>query len=163
MHSRLIWSSNDLNRGSYIFTVILVDFMASSCSFCIGWKKHSYCEILSKEYCVKKFWRIIQSSQKLILTIKTLPIAPSDRGLHRYHKARVMLLNLLPSTSRQFSLFDTQGGAGDARSDKLIGMLDGGNQNYGQGALCLAAESFERSWQMRQVICWLVIGRVGKD
>lgn len=67
-----------------------------------------------------------------------------------YHKAGVMLLDLLPRANRQFSLFDTEGGARDARSEKLMGVLDGINQRYGRGALRLAAEGVERPWQMRR-------------
>ncbi len=67
-----------------------------------------------------------------------------------YHKAGVMLLDLVPSTNRQFSLFDAQDVAGDARSERLMGVLDGINRRYGRGALRLAAEGVERSWQMRR-------------
>ena len=67
-----------------------------------------------------------------------------------YHKAGVMLLELSPRGNRQFALFDTQGGPGDARSEKLMGALDGINQRYGRSTVRLAAEGIERSWQMRR-------------
>ena len=67
-----------------------------------------------------------------------------------YHKAGVMLLDLVPQANRQFALFDTQGDAGDTRSAKLMGVLDGINQRYGRGVLRLAAEGVDRSWQMRR-------------
>ncbi len=67
-----------------------------------------------------------------------------------YHKAGVMLLDLRPAGNRQFSLLDGQGGAGDARSDKLMAVLDGINQRYGRGSLRLAAEGVDRSWRMRR-------------
>lgn len=51
-----------------------------------------------------------------------------------------MLLELSPRANRQFALFDTKGGASDARSAKLMGALEGINQRYGRGALRLAAE-----------------------
>ena len=67
-----------------------------------------------------------------------------------YHKAGVMLLDLVPRTSRQFALFDAQGGAMDGRSERLMGVLDRINGRYGRGALRLAAEGVDRSWQMRR-------------
>jgi DNA polymerase V len=95
-----------------------------------------------------------------------LPVASSDtrvltqwalRALRRiyrsgygYHKAGVMLLNLSPRANIQFSLFDAQGGAADTRSEKLMGTLDGINRRYGRGALRLAAEGVEKTWQMRR-------------
>lgn len=95
-----------------------------------------------------------------------LPVASSDtrvlarwalRALRRiyrpgygYHKAGVMLLNLSPRANRQFSLFDAQGGAADARSEKLMGALDDINRRYGRGVLRLAAEGVEKTWQMRR-------------
>ena len=67
-----------------------------------------------------------------------------------YHKAGVMLLDLRPVANRQFSLLDGQGGAGDARSDRLMAVLDGINQRYGRGSLRLAAEGVDRAWRMRR-------------
>jgi len=67
-----------------------------------------------------------------------------------YHKAGVMLLNLVPRTSRQFALFDAQGSAMDGRSERLMGVLDSINGRYGRGVLRLAAEGVDRSWQMRR-------------
>jgi DNA polymerase V len=67
-----------------------------------------------------------------------------------YHKAGITLMELRPRSNRQFSLFDGQGGAGDARSDRLMTVLDGINQRYGRGALRLAAEGGDRTWQMRR-------------
>ena len=49
-----------------------------------------------------------------------------------YHKAGVMLLDLVPAAKRQLALFDSQGGAGDARSGKLMVVLDNINQRYGR-------------------------------
>lgn len=67
-----------------------------------------------------------------------------------YHKAGVMLLDLVPAAKRQLALFVSQGGAGDARSGKLMAVLDDINQRYGRQSLRLAAEGVERSWQMRR-------------
>jgi DNA polymerase V len=67
-----------------------------------------------------------------------------------YHKAGVMLLNLVPRSSRQFALFGAQGGAMDGRSERLMGVLDSINGRYGRGILRLAAEGVDRSWQMRR-------------
>ena len=66
-----------------------------------------------------------------------------------YHKAGITLMNILPATNQQFSLF-ASGGAMDARSQKLMGVLDGINGKYGRGTLRLAAEGVEKVWQMRR-------------
>jgi DNA polymerase V len=42
------------------------------------------------------------------------------------------------------------GGQVDARSDKLMVILDGINKRYGRGALRLAAEGVDRMWCMRR-------------
>lgn len=66
-----------------------------------------------------------------------------------YHKAGVMLLDITPWGSQQFSLFAPSGVA-NARSGKLMEALDGINQRYGRGTLRLAAEGVEKGWQMRR-------------
>lgn len=58
-------------------------------------------------------------------------------------------MNIVPATSQQFSLF-ALGGAVDARSQKLMGVLDGINGKYGRGTMRLAAEGVEKVWQMRR-------------
>jgi DNA polymerase V len=80
------------------------------------------------------------------------------RAGYGYHKASVTLLDLHPQTSRQFGLFDGAGGATDARSEKLMRVLDGVNQRYGRGGLRLAAEGMGRAWR----IYHQVIQRVGQ-
>lgn len=66
-----------------------------------------------------------------------------------YHKAGITLMEIVPATNQQFSLF-ASGGAVDARSQKLMGVLDGINGKYGRGTLRLAAEGVEKVWQMRR-------------
>lgn len=66
-----------------------------------------------------------------------------------YHKAGVTLMDIVPATNQQFSLF-ASGGAVDARSQKLMGVLDGINGKYGRGTMRLAAEGVEKVWQMRR-------------
>lgn len=66
-----------------------------------------------------------------------------------YHKAGVMLLDITPKGSQQFSLFAPSGVA-SARSGKLMEALDGINQRYGRGTLRVAAEGVEKCWQMRR-------------
>lgn len=66
-----------------------------------------------------------------------------------YHKAGVMLLDIRPRGNQQFSLFAPSGG-GNARSGKLMEVLDGINQRYGRSTLWLAAEGVEKGWQMRR-------------
>lgn len=66
-----------------------------------------------------------------------------------YHKAGITLMNIVPATNQQFSLF-ASGGAVDARSQQLMGVLDGINEKYGRGTMRLAAEGVEKVWQMRR-------------
>lgn len=66
-----------------------------------------------------------------------------------YHKAGITLMNIVPATNQQFSLF-ASGGAVDARSQKLMAVLDGINGKYGRGTMRLATEGVEKLWQMRR-------------
>jgi DNA polymerase V len=66
-----------------------------------------------------------------------------------YHKAGVMLMELQPKANQQLTLFGG-GGASDARSERLMSVLDGINQRYGRGTVRLLAEGVERSWRMRR-------------
>lgn len=66
-----------------------------------------------------------------------------------YHKAGITLMNIVPATNQQFSLF-ASGASLDARSQKLMGVLDCINGKYGRGSLRLAAEGVEKVWQMRR-------------
>lgn len=80
-----------------------------------------------------------------------------------YHKAGVMLLDLVPAAKRQLALFDSQGGAGDARSGKLMAVLDDINQRYGRQSLRLAAEGSSALGRCGGVTCRRAIRRVGTD
>ena len=64
-----------------------------------------------------------------------------------YHKAGVMLANIVPEGSRQFSLLET---SESVRPARLMEVLDGINERYGRGTLRLAAEGVEKPWQMRR-------------
>lgn len=66
-----------------------------------------------------------------------------------YHKAGVMLMDIQAKANQQFSLFAASG-ATDARSERLMGVLDGINQRYGRGTVKLLAEGVEKSWRMRR-------------
>lgn len=66
-----------------------------------------------------------------------------------YHKAGVTLMNIVPRANQQFSLFMNERSS-NTGSEKLMGALDLINQRYGRGALRLAAEGIDRSWQMRR-------------
>ncbi len=66
-----------------------------------------------------------------------------------YHKAGITLMNILPRANQQFSLF-VPSSIANSRSEKLMGVLDGINQRYGRGALRIAAEGVEKTWQMRR-------------
>lgn len=66
-----------------------------------------------------------------------------------YHKAGITLMNIVPAANQQFSIF-AGCGAVDARSQKLMRVLDSINGKYGRGTMCLAAEGVEKAWQMRR-------------
>ena len=66
-----------------------------------------------------------------------------------YHKAGVALLNIVPRTHQQFSLFVPANMAA-GRRDKLMGALDAINDRYGRGTMRLAAEGVAKTWQMRR-------------
>ena len=65
-----------------------------------------------------------------------------------YHKAGVMLMDLVPCSQRQASLFDDPE-AIDRRS-RLNSTLDAVNRKFGRGALAVAGAGTERGWQMRR-------------
>jgi DNA polymerase V len=68
---------------------------------------------------------------------------------YAYHKAGVMLLELVPASHQQFSLL-----APDAvttgRNPVLMTTLDAINGRYGRGTLRLAVEGIAKPWQMRR-------------
>ena len=66
-----------------------------------------------------------------------------------YHKAGVALLNIVPRSYQQFSLFVPANMAA-GRRDKLMGTLDAINDRYGRGTMRLAAEGVAKTWQMRR-------------
>ena len=68
------------------------------------------------------------------------------RAGYGYHKAGVMLADIVPRLSQQYSLFN----AGAPRADALMRVMDGINQRYGRGSLRLAAEGIEQDWRMRR-------------
>lgn len=67
-----------------------------------------------------------------------------------YHKAGITLMNLVPKAHQQFSLFAKAGGAGDIKSERLMGALDNINQKFGRSTVRVAAEGIEKSWKMRR-------------
>lgn len=91
------------------------------------------------------------TSDTRVLTLWALSVLRRIyRAGYGYHKAGVMLSNIVPRGSRQFSLFNTGGGAGLDCSEKLMTAVDNINQRYGRGAVRLAAEGVEKDWQMRR-------------
>lgn len=69
-----------------------------------------------------------------------------------YHKAGITLMNIVPATNQQFSLF-ASGGVADGRSQQLMDVLDCINGKYGRGTLRLAAEGVKKSGRCAEVIC----------
>ena len=66
---------------------------------------------------------------------------------YAYHKAGIMLLDLVPLGQRQPSLFETEDGN---RLRALMQVLDEINGRYGRRTLQFAAEGIARSWTMRR-------------
>jgi len=64
-----------------------------------------------------------------------------------YHKAGVMMLELVPAGEIQTSLLDTQD---RGRLDRLMQVLDQVNWDHGQGKLRYASEGMGKRWKMRQ-------------
>lgn len=69
-------------------------------------------------------------------------------GGFRYKKSGVLLLGLHPKATRQAGLFDDP--LAQAKSDKLMGVMDKINQKMGQGSLTLAATGIRPRWAMRR-------------
>lgn len=65
-----------------------------------------------------------------------------------YHKAGVMLMELMPRAQRQGGLFDDA--AVIDRRTQLNSTLDAVNRKFGRGALAVAGAGIERGWQMRR-------------
>lgn len=66
-----------------------------------------------------------------------------------YHKAGITLMEIVPRTNQQFSLF-VPAELESIRNEQLMATLDAINGRYGRGALRLAAEGVTKSWQMRR-------------
>uniref|UniRef100_UPI0024E1A3EB DUF4113 domain-containing protein n=1 Tax=Fluviibacter phosphoraccumulans TaxID=1751046 RepID=UPI0024E1A3EB len=68
---------------------------------------------------------------------------------YAYHKAGIMLLDLVPLGQRQPSLFAAEGEE-SSRPQALLQVLDEINGRYGRRTLQFAAEGIARSWTMRR-------------
>lgn len=66
-----------------------------------------------------------------------------------YHKAGITLMEIVPRTNQQFSLF-VPAELESSRNEQLMATLDAINGRYGRGALRLAAEGVTKGWQMRR-------------
>lgn len=66
-----------------------------------------------------------------------------------YHKAGITLMEIVPRTNQQFSLFMPVE-LESSRNEQLMATLDAINERYGRGTLRLAAEGVTKSWQMRR-------------
>lgn len=71
------------------------------------------------------------------------------RDGYAYHKAGVMLLDLVLLNQRQASLFDAVS-AKRGRPQALMHVLDEISTRYGRRRLRFAAEGISRPWQMRR-------------
>ena len=69
------------------------------------------------------------------------------RSGYRYKKAGIVLMLLSPRESRQYGLFASS--EDEARSDRLMKVMDQVNRRYGRDALKSAACGFSQGWAMR--------------
>lgn len=65
---------------------------------------------------------------------------------YRYHKAGVMLLDLLPNYVKQLSLFNPE----DVRKQKLIKTVDKINQLLGNNTIFYCSEGIKKTWQIKR-------------
>jgi DNA polymerase V len=65
----------------------------------------------------------------------------------KFMKAGVILMDLVPQTEVQGSLFGTQ--ASGAKHQQAISALDGLNQQYGQDKVRFASSGYSRAWMLR--------------
>lgn len=70
---------------------------------------------------------------------------------YRYMKAGVMLLDIVPESHDQGTLFAAPAdGAARDRSNILMGVLDRLNRDLGRGTVAYAAEGLRKAWRMKQ-------------
>lgn len=65
---------------------------------------------------------------------------------YKYHKAGIMLMDLVPNGQEQTNLFVQKD---HSKSDLLMQTIDSINKLHGRGTLKFAAEGLEQSWAMR--------------
>lgn len=68
----------------------------------------------------------------------------------RYHKADILLYDLIPETGLQTDLLGTVDLASNARSHAKMHTLDTINLRYGKGTVKFAAENLSQAWQPRR-------------
>lgn len=85
------------------------------------------------------------------LTLGRFAVVALD-GLFRsgfaYHKAGVMLMDLVPGSQRQAGLFDDV--AAIDRRSRLNSTLDAVNRKFGRGAIAVAGAGLDQGWRMRR-------------
>jgi DNA polymerase V len=69
---------------------------------------------------------------------------------HRYLKAGVMLLDLVPEDADQTVLFGALGATKRRESQRLMHVLDDVNRDQGAGTVRYAAEGLRKAWRMKQ-------------
>lgn len=70
---------------------------------------------------------------------------------HKYQKAGVLLLDLMPNHVEQLTLFDYSQ-ASPKRDGKLMSVLDNINQVYGRDTIRLGSAALSDAWRMRQAM-----------
>lgn len=70
------------------------------------------------------------------------------RSGFRYKKSGVLLMGLEPKSTLQRTLFDDE--EGQAKSDKLMHVMDSINRKMGSGSMTIAASGIKQRWSMRR-------------
>lgn len=77
-------------------------------------------------------------------------LAPAFNHQLAYHKADVVLYDLVPETSLQADLFGIVNLAASSRSQNRMQAIDSINQRHGKNTLRFAAEDLSQAWQPRK-------------
>lgn len=92
----------------------------------------------------------------MIITAVKKCLSRIYRKGYRYHRAGLMLLDLVPETFKQFDLFDNP-----KKKEIVMKALDYINEKMGKGSLFIGAEGVSQPWRTkanfrspRYTTCW---------
>jgi DNA polymerase V len=86
------------------------------------------------------------SDTRKIIHIANQCLMKIYRTGYRYHKAGIMLLDIIPNHQQQTDLFSTNN---ENKNTSVMHILDAVNKKIGKGSLFIASEGTKRGWQLR--------------